>query len=358
MPYSSTMRTALVAAMLTTATGQAAHAQSSEPLTYFTWAGYDDPAFRVPYTEKYGADGVSFAFYSSADDAFAKLRSGFEADIVHACVHDIGKWTAAGVIQPVDTSKVTSWDDLIPSLKDNPALKVDGKQMLVPWEWGASSVIYRTDKISLDTKSYELMIDPAYQGRTALIDAVDEVYQLAAVLAGVQDPLNLQDDEYPKVEAMMRKLRDNARFIWTDPGQMEQAMASGEIDVAWGWPNSYSSLKKQDVPVAFMLHPQEGLVTWLCGYTISASADAPEEQIYDFINALEAPTSGEALVENFGYGHANQKALDLVDQDTLASLGLAGDPNQTVENGNLMGPMPEKQRQRIIDTWTLIKAGG
>lgn len=352
------LRSALIASTALAGLGQAASAQSGEPLTYFTWAGYDNLEFRAPYTEQYGEDGVNFAFYSSADEAFSKLRGGFEADVAHSCVHDIQKWAKADVIQPIDTDQLENWPDLIDGLKNAEALQVNGEQMMVPWEWGASSVVYRSDKIDLQDESYEILIDPAYKGRTAIIDAVDEVFQLSAILAGVEDPLNLKDDEYDKVAAMMRKLRDNARFIWTDPGQLEQALASGEVDAAWSWPNSYASLQKQGVPVEYMLEPKEGLVTWLCGFTIPKTADAPEEQIYDFIDALEAPESGKALVENFGYGHANTKALEQVDQATLENLGLAGDANETIENGNLMGPMPEEQRQRIVDMWTLIKSGG
>jgi spermidine/putrescine transport system substrate-binding protein len=354
----STLRSVSAAALALAAIGQSAAAQSEQPLTYFTWAGYDSPDFRVPYTEKYGEQGVNFAFYSSADEAFSKLRGGFEADVAHSCVHDVQKWAAADVIKPIDTSRLDNWPDLIDGLKNAEALQVDGQQMMIPWEWGASSVIYRTDKVDMAEQSYEILIDPEYQGRTAIIDAVDEVFQLSAILAGVEDPLNLADDEYDKVAEVMRKLRDNARFIWTDPGQLEQAVASGEVDAAWSWPNSFASLQKQDVPVGFMLEPKEGLVTWLCGFTVPATSDASEEQVYDFINALEAPESGKALVENFGYGHANAKALELVDTATLEGLGLAGDPNETIQNGNLMGPMPEQQRQRIVDMWTLIKSGG
>lgn len=331
---------------------------AQESLTYFTWAGYDDPAFRTQYTEKYGKDGVEFAFFSSTDEAFAKLSGGFEADVVHTCVHDVGKWTEAGVIQPIDTSRLENWEDLIPALRNTDALQVDGKQMMVPWEWGNSSVIYRTDKVDIEEQSYEIMRDPQYRGRTAIIDAVDEVFQLSAVLAGVEDPLNLKEDEYDKVAEVMRELRANARFIWSDPGQLEQAVASGEVDVAWSWPNSYASLVKQNVPVNYMLEPKEGIVTWLCGFAIPTNAGAPEEQIYDFIDALESPEAGQALVVNFGYGHANAKALELVEQERLENLGLAGDPAEIVENGNLMGPMSEEQRQRIVEMWTLIKAGG
>lgn len=333
-------------------------AAAAEPLTYFTWAGYDDPAFRQPFTEKYGENGVSFSFFSSPDEAFAKLKGGFEADVAHACLHDVSKWKDAGLIKPIDTAKLVNFKDLIPSLRDAEALKMDGQQWMIPWEWGASSVIYRADKADLKEQSYNVLIDPAYQGRTALADAFDEVYQVAAILAGVKDPLNLLEEEYELVEQKMRELRGNARFIWTEPSQLEQALAAGEVDVAWGWPNSFATLKKQNVPVNFMLEPKEGLVTWECGFTIAATSKVPEQQVYDFIDALEAPQSGEALVNNFGYGHSNQKALERVSKERLQELGLAGDANETIQKGNLMGPMPEQQRQRLIEAWTQIKAGG
>jgi spermidine/putrescine transport system substrate-binding protein len=326
-------------------------------LTYLTWGGYDDPAFRKPYTDKYG-DGPTFNFYAGTDEAFAKLQAGYEADVAHPCIHDVKKWKDAGLLQPIDTSKLTSWNDLIPALRDAPALTLDGQQWLVPWEWGASSVLYRTDMVKLDSESFAVMVDPKYKGKTAFPDAFDEIFQLAAVLAGVQKPLALGEEDYPKVEAEFRALRDNARFIWSDPAQLEQALASGEVEIAWGWPNSFKNLQGQNVPVKFMLKPKEKLVTWLCGFAYLKSSAAPAEQVYDFINALEAPESGKALVENFGYGHANAKALAMVPKSNLEALGLSGDPSEFLANGNLLGPMPDDQRKRLIDMWERVKAGG
>ena len=331
---------------------------AAEPLSYFTWAGYDDPAFRVPFTDKYGENGVAFSFYSGTDEAFTKLQAGYTADVAHPCIHDIKKWQAAGLLRPVDPAKVQTWNDLIPALRDASAVVIDGKHWMVPWEWGASSVLYRADKVKSAEESYTILVDPAYKGRTALPDAFDEIFQLAAVLAGVKQPLALEEADYPKVEAKFRELRDNARFIWTDPGQLEQAMASGEVDVAWGWPNSFANLKKQGVDIGFMLKPKEKLVTWECGLGILAGAKAPDEEIYDFINALTAPQSGKALVENFGYGHSNLKALAAVEPAKLEGLGLAGDANAMIQGGNLLGPMPEEQRQKLVEMWSLIKAGG
>jgi spermidine/putrescine transport system substrate-binding protein len=345
---------ALPTALLAAAAVSALAATST--LKYFTWAGYDDPSFRKPYTDKYGS-GPQFSFYAGTDEGFTKLQSGFTADVAHPCIHDVKKWKEAGLLQPIDPSKVAAWNDLIPELRDADALVLDGKHWLVPWEWGASSVLYRTDKVQVTDQTFTILTDPKYKGKIAIPDAFDEIYQLTAVLAGIKHPLDLQEADYAAVQAQMKALRNNVRFIWQDPAQLEQAMASGEIEVAWGWPNSFKNLRSQGVPINFMLEPKEGLVTWLCGFAHLKSATAPVDEVYDFINALEAPESGKNLVENWGYGHANSKALALVPKADLEAIGLAGNPSDFLKKGNFLGPMSEKQRERLQTMWDLVKAG-
>lgn len=332
-------------------------AAAASELVYFTWAGYDDPAFRQPYIEKYG-DGPQFVFYGHTDEAFLKLQQGFGADVAHPCMHDVKKWKDAGLIEPIDPARIAEWDNLIPSLRDAGGIVLDGQHWLVPWEWGSSSIIYRTDKVSFDAESYTLLTDERYKGRISAPDAFDEIYQVAAVLAGVKEPLALEEAEFEPVNAQFKAIFSQLKFLWSDPSAVEQALASGEIDLAWGWPNSFSNLRKQGVPVAYMLQPKEGIVTWLCGLARTKGGKASEEEVYDFINALLAPQSGKALIENFGYGHSNAKSLELVDKDTLAQLGMDGDVAQFLAAGNFLGAMPVDQRQRLIDMWESVKAGG
>jgi spermidine/putrescine-binding protein len=332
-------------------------AGAASNLVYFTWGGYDDPAFRQPYIAKYG-DGPEFVFYGHTDEGFLKLQQGFRADVAHPCMHDVQKWRDAGLIEAIDPAKIAEWDNLIPALRDADGLMADGKHWLVPWEWGSSSIIYRTDKVTFDTESYALLTDERYKGRIAAPDAFDEIYQVAAVLAGVKHPLALEEPEYEPVQAQMRAIFTQLKFLWSDPTVVEQALASGELDLAWGWPNSFSNLRNQGLPVAYMLNPKEGIVTWLCGLARLKGGKASEEEVYDFINALLDPQSGKALIENFGYGHSNARSLEQVDKAKLAQLGMDGDVAQFLAAGNFLGAMPVDQRQRLIDMWESTKAGG
>ncbi|TIO38205.1 MAG: polyamine ABC transporter substrate-binding protein, partial [Mesorhizobium sp.] len=84
-------------------------------LIVFDWSGYEDPSFHGKYVEKDG-DSPTFAFFGDEDEAFEKIRSGFKADLGHPCSQSVVKWREAGLLQPLDTSKIAGWKDLNPGI--------------------------------------------------------------------------------------------------------------------------------------------------------------------------------------------------------------------------------------------------
>ena len=93
---------------------------------------------------------------------------------------------------------------------------------------------------------------------------------------------------------------------------LNRLMASGEIAVISGWNSTYATLKKQGVPVAFMM-PKEGAPTWVDGYMMIKGGKAPEQEKYDFLDAVLSAESGAGLIEKLGYGAANKKSFDVAD---------------------------------------------
>ena len=86
-------------------------------LIVFDWAGYEDPEFYVDFTEKHG-DAPTFAFFSDEEEAFQKLRAGFKADAAHPCSQSVPKWMEAGLLAPIDPSRITEWDNLEPGFRE------------------------------------------------------------------------------------------------------------------------------------------------------------------------------------------------------------------------------------------------
>ena len=119
----------------------------------FTWSGYDVPEAHPAYDAKYGAPDMPL--FSDEEEAFQKLRAGYQVDIAHPCSGRINRWRSANLLQPIDTSKLSNWGDVFDGLKVVNDANKDGAQWFVPWDWGNTSVIYRADLVDIKEEVLE-----------------------------------------------------------------------------------------------------------------------------------------------------------------------------------------------------------
>jgi len=342
------------AAMLAVAGGTALAADAG--LTVFDWAGYEDPAFHEAYTEKYG-DSPTFSFFGDEEEAFQKLRAGFKADIAHPCSQSVVKWREAGLLKPLDTSRIPRWNELNPGLRDISGFSEGGESYIVPVDWGNTALVYRTDLVpEEDVKSLQVFADPKYQGKISIGDNVDDAYALASLAIGLKDWSKMTDAQFEAASDFLRKVHENVRVYWQDGATLAQLMVSGEVVVSWTWNEAAVSMQAEGHPVALKRDTEEGLATWVCGYSLLAGGEGSEDKAYDFLNAWLEPRSANFLVENWGYGHANQKAMDAMDQEMLASMGY---DNVEAFRANTLweGPLPTELREKMIAEFEKIKAG-
>jgi spermidine/putrescine-binding protein len=328
-------------------------ASAATDLTVFEWSGYDLPEFHQEYIDKYGAS-PDFTFFGELEEALQKLRTGFSADVTHPCTSSIGRWYDAGAIAPVDVSRLTYWGDIFPSMRDIKAPNRDGNVLGVPFDWGNSSILYRTDLVEPMEPSYNLYLDERYAGRMAFFDSADGFAQVTGLIQGV-NPFTMDEEQLGEAADIMRRIQQNLRFYWTDPTEIEQALASGEVVLAYSWNGSAANLKAQGVPVTFM-DPKEGILTWVCCVALGANGTGSEEQAYDFINAMTSPEAGKNLIEMYGYGHSNTKAFELVDQAKLDELGIS-DPVAMMAKGTFIEEMAPATRERVIEIFDDVKSG-
>lgn len=329
-------------------------AMAAANVEYFTWASYEDPAFHQPFIEKHGASPV-VSHFGEEEEALQKLRSGYAPDLAHPCTYSVGRWQDAGVLKPIDVSRLQHYGDIWPELTTIEGTTFDGQPYFVPWDWGNASILYRTDLVDVEEDSWTLLFDERYAGRLATYDSADGAIPSAALALGYRNVNALTEEQLAEVEKLLIKQRPLLRYYWVDNSTLEQSLATGEVVASYAWNSSVVTLKQQGLPVEYM-NPKEGILTWVCGLVLIKDARGDEQAAYDFIDAMLDPESGRALIDNFGYGHSNRKSFELVGKERLAELGISS-PADLFAQGVFLSEVEPSLKQRYTQIYEAVKAG-
>ncbi|MEX2650203.1 MAG: extracellular solute-binding protein [Alphaproteobacteria bacterium] len=328
-----------------------ARAEAKMPL-YFTWSGYEIPELHPPFVTKYGRQ-IDFTNFADEDEAFSKLRAGFQVDLAHPCTSSMNIWTDGGVVIPIDTSRLSNWENLFPALQTQAGVVYNDQVMFAPTDWGNSSIVYRTDLVDAE-ESWAMLFDERYAGKISPWDSTSNI-QAAAVILGL-DPLNIPDEAmYGQITDMLRKQREITRDYWSTATELDQMIASGEVVIAYAWNETYKRLKEQGVPVAYA-RPKEGIWGWCCGIVRIKGGEGDEQMQYDFIDAWQSPEAGKNLIEMYGYGHSNKKSFEIADPAVVDSLGLTN-PEALMAGSMFFGPIEPVQNEKQVKLWEEIRAG-
>jgi spermidine/putrescine transport system substrate-binding protein len=321
-------------------------------LIIFDWGGYEDENFFQDYMEKYGS-APSYNFFSDEEEAFQKIRAGYKADLHHPCSPSVVKLRDAGMLLPIDTSRLTNWDKVIPEMKNLDGFNTDGNQWAVPIDWGATAMTYRTDLVSEDDAStLQSFADPKFAGKVSIPDNVDDAYALGFLATGVTDWNKASDADFKKASDFLRAVHKNIRTYWSDGSEIRSLMQSGEVEISWSWNEVAAILQSEDVPVSMKEDTAEGKSTWMCAYVHIKDNAGNTDEAYDFLNAWLTEESGAYIVNEWGYGHSLAPVMEKYGAD--AGFGTL---DSYSENTLWQAPASPDLRERMVSEFELIKAG-
>ena len=340
--------TGVVAAMLAVTSALAAP-------TLFQWEDYVDPPFLAQYQQQY-KEKPSVAMFADEDEAFAKMRAGFKPDVMALCSYSLPRWQGAGLLQPIDTTKLKNWNKIPASLRNMPGISAGpNKVWFVPQYWGNTSITLRTDLAPeyAKSQSWNILFDPKYKGRVAVLDGVDDMIPFIAHMMGI-DAYNMTPDQWKQVQAKLRDLikQKQFRFVSSDNTTLTQGLASGEIVAAMSWRVIYSSLHGKK-PVAY-LNPPGGMFTYVCGLSVNKNT----KDVAKATALLDSSLSDEAslyMINKTGDGPANTDVMSKVPQATLDKIGIPRDVDTFLKTGIFQKPL--KNKDEMVNAWTEIHAG-
>jgi spermidine/putrescine transport system substrate-binding protein len=324
-------------------------AQAAENLTILEWSGYDAPDYYGSFISKHGAP-PAFSIFANEEEALQKVRGGFNADAIHPCTYSVGRFVDAGLVSPIDTAKLSNWKDIFPTLQTGQGVVADGNVIMAPADWGNSSIAYRPDLVEADfatNESWSIFTDDKYAGRVAMNDS-EVAVEVAGLLLGLpaKKIFAMSDEELAAAKPILEKIVKNSRFLWKDPTEINQALASGEVVAAYAWNDAIKNLKAQGIQASYA-RPKEGIFTWLCGMTLLNTGKGDVAAAHDFVDAWLSPETGKFLIEGSGYGHSNVKAFEIANPEAVKDMGIV-DPIKHLDNGVLFQPLSSETTAKYL----------
>lgn len=325
-------------------------AEQTGSLTVLDWAGYDAPDFWVDFQNKYPKVGVNFEIGASDADIYSKMAAGDQADIFHPYTGWIQFYVDEGLVEEIDTSKLSNWDKVPEDFKK--LGEFNGKQYCIPWDWGFSSILYRTDKVPEGVDSWAALLDPKYKGHISMWDDGPGAVTVSSYIHGY-DETNVTDAQLDSIKQEWIAQRDNNLFYWAGEPELVDGMANGDVWLAYAWQGAYATLLGQGVPVAYA-NPKEGRNSWVGVYCMRKGTPNKELAL-KFLDEKLGDATGNNVVNQFYYGSANQDVMSGITDETLKEAFSIDDPN-VLQTTNFTPNLTAAQRDAWTAMWNEVKA--
>lgn len=321
-------------------------------LSVYDWSGYDAEIFWQDFKNKYPGVKVTFDATGASDaDIYNGIKTGTHTqDVFHPYTGWLQFYVDEGLVQEIDTTKLKNWCKVPDSFK---ALgQFNGKQYFVPWDWGFSSVLYRTDKIQ-NVDSWSALFDPKYNGHVVMWDDGPGAVSVCAYVNG-WDETNITPDQLAKCKADWLTVLKANPTRWLAEPELVDSFENGDGWLAYAWQGAYATLlANKKVPVAYS-NPKEGRNSWVGVYGIRAGSTNTDLAL-KFLDEKLGDLTGNNLVANYYYGTSNADVMASITDPTLKQAFSVNDPS-ILQKTNFTPNLTAEQRDAWIAMWSEIKA--
>jgi spermidine/putrescine transport system substrate-binding protein len=282
-----------------------------------TWPNYHDPANFEAFTAATGA-AVDVNVFGSNEEMLAKLQAGGSGwDVFVPTNYTITTYVGEGLIEPLDLSRLPSFDPASFDPRFADPGTVDGKVYAVSKNWGTTGFAVNTANLGgapqpTSWKEFWDLTRGAFSGRTMVHD-----YQLTTIGNALKyfgysfnsiDPAELAEAEKLLIEAKPH--------LFAISSDYQPSMRSGDAWMTICWTGDGKQLNRDMPEIAYVLG-REGGELWSDFYAIPKGAPHLDAA-YALIDFLLTPdvNAKEALFH--GYPTADARVNALLPPEVLA----------------------------------------
>ncbi len=254
------------------------------------WPGYIERGATSPdfdwvtmFEESSGCQ-VRVKTAGTSDEMVALMNEG-GFDLVTASGDASLRLIAGKRVQEVNIDLVPSWSTIDPRLQEAPWHHVDGRHYGVPYQWGSNVLAYNTEVFAEAPESWNVVFEEmtlpdgnSNRGRIQAFDGPIYIADAALYLMthqpelGIQDPYELNEEQYEVALDLLREQRKIVNRYWHDPFIQIDDFTNEGVVASSAWPFQVNLLVAKEQPIASVV-PSEGATGW--ADTTMMHIDAP-----------------------------------------------------------------------------------
>lgn len=314
--------------------------------------------------------GITLEMTATDSDAAAQ-RAVTQPDSYD--IADIEYWILkkvfpSGVIQPMDTSRLKYYDQIVPLFKTGKLLPdsviaqgtaphtvgfVDGPDSktfakgetgwftMVPTIYNADTLGIRPDLVGREISSWADIMDPAFKGKTAIINVPSIGIMDAAMIMEAMgeitygDKGNMTQEEIDKTIDFLIKAKQDGQFraFWKSFDESVNLMSSGEVVIQSMWSPAVAAVRSKGIACTYQ-PLKEGYRSWGGGMGLAAHLSGAQlDAAYEYLNWYTSGWVGGYLNRQ-GYYSANMETAKKHMSDDEWGFWIEGKPAQ----GDILAP--------------------
>lgn len=314
--------------------------------------------------------GITLEMTATDSDAAAQ-RAVTQPDSYD--IADIEYWILkkvfpTGVIQPMDTSRLTYYDKIVPLFKTGKLLPdsviaqgtaphtvgfVDGPDSkefakgetgwftMVPTIYNADTLGIRPDLVGREITTWADIMDPAFKGKTAIINVPSIGIMDAAMIMEAMgnitygDKGNMTTAEIDATIDFLIKAKQDGQFraFWKSFDESVNLMSSGEVVIQSMWSPAVAAVRSKGIECKYQ-PLKEGYRSWGGGLGLAAHLEGAQlDAAYEYINWYTSGWVGGYLNRQGYYSAAMETAKEHMSADEWG-FWIEGKPAQ----GDILAP--------------------
>lgn len=304
-----------------------------EEIVLYNWVEDMPDRILEAFTQEYGVK-VRYETYISQEEAIERIEQGNVYDVVVMYNRHIPGLIKDGRLAPLNHAIITNLPNIGSDFRDR---SYDpGNRYSVPYNWGTTGLVVRTDLVSGPVTSWSDLWKQAAAGKVVMWNGLPRE-MLGAALKSLGYSANSENrQELEQALEQLNKLRPNLIFAEEFGPELETTspiLTLGNAVMAIGW--SYDAIEGQkDVPAISYVLPKEGAMLWGDNFIIPANSKN-QYAAELFINFMLRPEISALITDEKGYATGNEQAEKYISPEIL-------------QNTYIFPPLEEVRRAEMI----------